>query len=57
MKNRFTDGQIIGFLKESEAGTSVEELVASTGSLMRRSMAGEAGLAAWSWQTLRGCAI
>ena len=26
MKRRFTDEQIIGFLKEAEAGTSVEEL-------------------------------
>jgi putative transposase len=26
MKKRFTDEQIIGFLKEAEAGTAVEEL-------------------------------
>jgi putative transposase len=26
MKKRFTDEQIIGFLKEAEAGTSVKEL-------------------------------
>ena len=56
MKKRFTDEQIIGFLKEAEAGTPVKELCRSTGSLTRPSTGGAASLVAWRWRTPLGYA-
>ena len=39
-KRRFTEQQIIGFLKEAEAGVAVKTCVVSTVSAMRRSTIG-----------------
>ena len=46
-KNRFTTEQIIGLIKQAEAGMAVAELARQQGSSLPASMAGGQSTAAW----------
>jgi len=48
MKKRFSEEQIIGFLKEAERGIAVKELAINTGSRRRATTCGGASSAAWT---------
>jgi hypothetical protein len=47
-KSRFSEEQIIGILKQHEAGVKTAEGAVSTGSAQRRSMAGSRSTVAWT---------
>ena len=55
-KSRFTDEQIVGFLKQAEAGMPVKELSARAVSAMRPSTSGGRALAAWK-PAMRDCCV
>ena len=48
MKKRFSEEQIIGFLKEAEAGIPVKNCVANMVSVMLRFTPGAASLVVWT---------
>jgi lambda repressor-like predicted transcriptional regulator len=54
---RFTDEQIIAFLKQAEAGMSIKELCRSSGFSQPTSTSGALSSAAWRPLTLQGCEI
>ena len=47
MKKRFTEAQIIGFLKKAEARVPARSCAAKTASVMPRSIRGERSTAGW----------
>lgn len=50
-KSRFSESQIVGVLKEHEAGTPTEIFADGTGLAQRRSMRGKPSLAEWKSAT------
>jgi hypothetical protein len=48
MKKRFTDAQIIGFLKQASAGTPIKELCRKHDFAMHRFTCGAGNSAAWT---------
>ena len=46
-KSRFSEGQIIGVLREQESGATTAEVAAGTGSASRPSTGGRRSIAGW----------
>ena len=53
-RSRFSDEQIIGILKEHQAGLSATELCREYGVSVRRFTSGARGMAAWSCRRRSG---
>ena len=56
-KSRFTEEQIIGILKEHEAGAKAEELCRRHGISGRPSTSGRQSSAAWKYRRLADCGL
>ena len=54
-KSRFTEAQIVGILKQSEAGTPTKELCRQHGVSPQPSTSGRPSSAAWKSATLQRC--
>jgi len=52
---RFTEEQIIGVLKEAEAGAKTAEMAGGTGCRKRRFTTGKPDMAGWRCRTRSGC--
>jgi hypothetical protein len=53
--SRLSEEQIVGILKESEAGVGTSELARKRGSAVRRSIGGRRGTTVWKREKRSGC--